>query len=142
MANDYLQLPVQAGMILRQNNLKRCSLSESVSGLIHLIILTRFDENKEDPSFGNELWDHDFETIENIHSFNEIIAESLKSSIAEHEKRLTNIRVNIVFEQAMTTVYHRRIKQRIHISVEGTLIKTNEPFSHREMFYLGPLSYY
>jgi hypothetical protein len=142
MANDYLRLPVQPGIILSQNNLKRCSLAESVSGFIHLIIITRFDENKEDASFGNELWDHDFETIDNIHSFKEKIAESLKSAITEHEKRLTDIRVNIVFEQAMTTVYHRRIKQKIHINIEGTLIKTNESFSHREMFFMGPLSYY
>jgi phage baseplate assembly protein W len=142
MANDYLQLPIRTGLIIAQNNLKRCSLSESVCGMIHLIILTHFGENKHDGTFGNELWDHDFETIDNIHSFKEQISESLKKAVILHEKRLTDVKVNIAFEQALTTVYNRRIKQKIQISIDGTLCKTNEQFSFREMFFTGPLSYY
>jgi phage baseplate assembly protein W len=142
MANDYLKLPIQTGLIMGQNSLKRCSLSESVSDMIHLIILTHFGENKQDVSFGNELWDHDFETIDNIHSFREKIAESLKTAVTRHEKRLTDVKVNIGFEQSMTSVYKRRIKQKIRIRIEGTLIKTNEAFSFGEMFFMGPLSYY
>ena len=142
MAKDFLQIPLQTGLITRQKQLKRCSLNDSVADMIRLITTTHFGENKQDDSFGNELWEHDFETVVNIQIFKETMSESLKKAIVQHEKRLNNVKVSIGFEQVMTTVYNRRIRQRIQITVEGTLRKTNEPFSHSEVFFIGPLSYY
>ncbi len=142
MAKDFLQIPLQTGLITRQKQLKRCSLNDSVADMIRLITTTHFGENKQDDSFGNELWEHDFETVVNIQIFKETMSESLKKAIVQHEKRLNNVKVSIGFEQVMTTVYKRRIRQRIQITVEGTLRKTNEPFSHSEVFFIGPLSYY
>lgn len=142
MAKDFLQIPLQTGLITRQKQLKRCSLNDSVANMIRLITTTHFGENKQDDSFGNELWEHDFETVVNIQIFKETMSESFKKAIVQHEKRLNNVKVSIGFEQVMTTVYNRRIRQRIQITVEGTLRKTNEPFSHSEVFFIGPLSYY
>lgn len=142
MANDFLQIPLQLGLVTRQMPLKRCPLYESVAGMMRLITTTHFGENKEDESFGNELWDWDFENIDNIQAFKERLAESLEKAIIQHERRLGSIRVNIGFDQVLTTVYSRRVKQRIQISIEGTLRKTNEPFTHHEVFFMGPLSYY
>jgi len=142
MANDFLQIPFQVELVTRQKHLKRCSLSESVAGMIHLITITRFGENKQDESFGNELWENDFETIDNIQAFKEKLSESLLKAVIRHEKRLTAIKVGVGFEQVLTTVYNRRIRQRIQITIEGTLCKTNEQFTHHEVFFMGPLSYY
>ncbi len=142
MAKDFLQIPLQTGLITRQKQLKRCSLNDSVANMIRLITTTHFGENKQDDSFGNELWEHDFETVVNIQIFKEKMSESFKKAIVQHEKRLNNVKVSIGFEQVMTTVFNRRIRQRIQITVEGTLRKTNEPFSHSEVFFIGPLSYY
>jgi hypothetical protein len=142
MAKDFLQIPLESGLITSQKQLKRCSLSESVAGLIHLITITHFGENKQDESFGNELWENDFENIVNIQAFKEKLAQSLQATIITHEKRLSAIKVTVGFEQVMTTVVNRRIRQRIQIVVEGTIRKTNEPFSHQEVFFMGPLSYY
>jgi phage baseplate assembly protein W len=142
MANDFLQIPLQLGLVTRQKPMKRCPLYESVAGMIRLISLTHFGENKEDGSFGNELWDWDFENVDNTQAFKERLSESLEKTIIRHERRLGAIRVNIGFDQVLTTVYTRRIRQRIQINIEGTLRKTNEPFTHQEVFYMGPLSYY
>jgi len=110
--------------------------------MMHLITITQFGENKHDDSFGNEIWEYDFENIDNIQSFNEILSESLCSAIERHERRLMSVRVDVGFEQVETTAYNRRIRQRIHINIEGILRKTNEPFTHYEVFFMGPLSYY
>lgn len=142
MAKDYIKIPIQAGLITSKQEVKRCSLSESVTDMIRLITTTHFGENKQDDSFGNELWEHDFIAIENVQAFKEKVADSLQKAISQHEKRLSNIKVNVRFDQIMTTVYNRRIRQRIQIITNGILRKTNEPFSHTEVFFMGPLSYY
>ncbi len=110
--------------------------------LIHLITMTPYGENKQDDSFGNGLWESDFVTIDNVQAFKESLSETLRNAIIQHEKRLDATKVSVGFEQVLTTVNNRRIRQRIHITIEGTLRKTNEPFSHHEEFFMGPLSYY
>ncbi len=142
MAKDFLQIPLQAGLVTRQKELKRSTLTESVADMIRLITITHHGENKQDESFGNELWENDFETIDNVQVFKEKLAESLQIAVTQHERRLSGIKVNVGFEQVMTTVYNRRVRQRIQITIEGTLRKTNEPFTHNEVFFMGPLSYY
>jgi phage baseplate assembly protein W len=142
MTSDYLQIPLQCDLITRQKHLRRCSLYESVAGMMRLITVTHFGENRQDDSFGNELWEYDFETIDNIQAFKDNMAQSLQNDVMRHEKRLTEVKVAVGFEQVMTKVYSRRIRQRIQITFEGTLRKTNEPFKHEELLFMGPLSYY
>jgi hypothetical protein len=142
MPNVFLQIPINAELITGQKELRRCSLNESVAGMMHLIITTHLGENKQDASFGNELWEHDFETVENIQAFKEKLSVSLQKTLIQHEKRLTDIKVAFAFDQLLTTVYNRRVRQRIQITIEGTLRKTNEKFTHQEVLFMGPLSYY
>ncbi|TFH38086.1 MAG: hypothetical protein E4G95_04180 [Bacteroidia bacterium] len=142
MAKDFLQIPIQTELITSQKQLKRCSLNDSVADMIRLITITHFGENKEDESFGNELWDNDFETIDNIQAFKERLAESLHKAVIQHEKRLGSVKVIVGFEQVLTKVLNKRVRQRIQITIEGTLRKTNESFTHSEVFFMGPLSYY
>jgi phage baseplate assembly protein W len=142
MANDFLQIPLQTDLIARQKRLSRCSLYDSVAAMIHLIAITHFGEYKQDDSFGNELWEYDFETIDNAQVFKEKLSESLEQTIIQHEKRLHGIKVSVGFDQVLTTVYNRRVRQRIQIAIEGTLRKTNEPFAYHEVFFMGPLSYF
>lgn len=142
MAKEFLQLPIQAKLITSQQHLKRCSLNDSIANMIRLICTTHFGENKQDSSLGNELWENDFETVDNIQAFKEKLVESLQNTLIWHEKRLSNIKVNVGFEQVLTTVYKRRVRQRIQITIEGKIRKTNETFKQQEVFFMGPLSYY
>ncbi|MBD3661282.1 MAG: GPW/gp25 family protein [Arenibacter algicola] len=142
MANEFLQIPLKLNLITAQQHLKRCSLNDSVTNMIRLISTTHYGENKQDDTLGNELWENDFETVDNIQAFKERLSESLQNTLIRHEKRLSNIKVSVGFEQVLTTVYKRRVRQRIQISIEGTIRKTNETFKHQEVFFMGPLSYY
>lgn len=142
MVRDFLKIPLQLGLVSKQKQLARCALSESVSDMIRLISITHFGENKQDESFGNELWENDFENIVNVQAFKEKLAQSLQNTISTHEIRLSGVKVNVVFEQVVVVVQNRKVRQRVHITVEGTLRKTNEPFLHQEIFFMGPMSYY
>ena len=142
MANDFLQIPLRTDLLTNQQDLKRCSLTDSVANMFRLISITHFGENKQDDSFGNELWEYDFEIVDNMQAFKEKLSQSLQNTVIQHEKRLSNIKVNVVIEQVLTTIYKKRIRQRIQIVLEGTIRKTNEPFKHQEVFFMGPLSYY
>jgi len=142
MAKEFLKLPLNAEQLTSQQNLKRCTLSESVADMLHLITTSHFGEFKQDESFGNELWERDFEAIDNVQVFREELGEALEKSYKLHERRLNNIKVIVEFDQVMTKIMNRRIKQRIRIQIQGTLKKTNEDFSHKEVFFIGPLSYY
>jgi len=142
MPKDFLKIPLEVSLVTTQKQLKRSSMSESVAGLIHLVTITQFGENKEDESFGNKLWENDFENITDVQAFKEQMTRSLEATITLHEKRLAHVKVSVAVEQVLTTVTNRRVKQRIQITVEGALRKTNEPFKHREVFFMGPLSYY
>jgi hypothetical protein len=142
MAKDFLKIPLQPALVTRQKQFERCSLGDSVSDMIRLITTTHFGEFKQDDSFGNELWENDFENIINVQAFKEKLSQSLQQTIVLHEKRLSGIKVNVGFDQVTTILHNRRIRQKVVIDVEGVLKKTNESFSHQEIFYMGPLSYY
>jgi len=101
MVRDFLKIPLQLGLVSKQKQLARCALSESVSDMIRLISITHFGENKQDESFGNELWENDFENIVNVQAFKEKLAQSLQNTISTHKIRLTGVKVNVVFEQVV-----------------------------------------
>jgi hypothetical protein len=142
MTKDFLKIPLQPALVTQQKQFIRIPLSESVADLIRLITITHFGEYKQDESFGNELWENDFENIVNIQAFKEKLSQSLQQTIIIHEKRLSDIKVRVGIEQVTTIVNNRRIRQKVVIEVEATLRKTNESFYHQEIFFMGPLSYY
>ena len=119
-----------------------CSLKESVTQSIHLMVVTRFGEFKYDENYGFELWEHDFENITNSQAFKDLVRQSLKKVIDEHEPRLSKVRVDVQMEQVEYKVSNRRTKIRISLMVSGVLTKTNENFQHAEKFFIGPLSYF
>jgi phage baseplate assembly protein W len=119
----------------------KCSLSESVAGLIHLIAITNFGEYKHDESFGCEIWEHDFENIANTQIFREKLRISIQKTIEKYEPRLTNPKVGIQIDQIDYRVIHRRIKSRIRLKIDANLTMTNEFFTYTDQFFIGPLSY-
>ena len=80
-------------------------------------------------------------TITNTQAFRDQLKKALQETIEKHEKRLSRIRVDVQVDQVEYRVKGVRTKTRIGVSVNGTLSKTNEPFSFAEQFFIGPLSY-
>lgn len=142
MIRDYYKLPLRLGALSQKQEHPKCSLQDSVSGLIHLIAITYFGECKHDESFGCEIWEHDFENISNSQKHRERLIKSIKRTIEKQEPRLNNIAIDIQIEQIDYMMFQRRIKSKIMLKVKGKLTSTNEPFLHIDEFFIGPLSYF
>ena len=135
-------MPLNLGEIVRKKEQPRITLKESISSWIHLLLVTHFGEFKNDESFGCQIWEHDFENINNSQKFKEELQKAILQSVTTHEPRLADIRLEIQIDQVEVLVQNRRIKIRIGIRIKGTIRKTNEPFIHTESFFVGPLSYF
>ncbi len=142
MTSEYYIFPLKPADLIHQKEHPRISFQDSVSQMIHLITLTHFGEYKPDDSLGCEIWDFDFDNITNYQLFKEQIKTSLIKSIAKHEPRISQVRVEIDIQQVETRVNNKRTKTRITLKINGVLTRTNELFSYTDNFFIGPLSYY
>ena len=142
MSEHYYQPPLILGEVMRQKEMPRINLRESISRWLHILFVTRFGECKHDENFGCQIWEHDFENISNMQKFKEELTRSITASVIAHEPRLADVKAEIQIEQVEYVLKNRRIKIRIGIRVRGTIRKTNEPFVHLENFFVGPLSYF
>jgi len=142
MISDYYKLPLRPDKLMNKQEQSKCSLTDSVAGLIHLIAVTSYGECKHDISFGCEIWEHDFENIANSQIFREKLRSSIQNTIEKHEPRLTNVKVGIQIDQIDYRMDRHRIKSRIRLKVDAILVMTNESFTFTDQFFIGPLSYY
>ncbi len=141
MITDYYKLPFQPNKLMSKTEHPKCPLPESVAALIHLIAISNFGDYTPDPSFGCEIWEHDFENISDSQIYREKLRFSIQESIEKHETRLSNVKVGLQMDQIDYRMNQRRIKSRIRIKVDATLTMTNETFTYTDQFYIGPLSY-
>ncbi len=143
MSNRYLKLPLRLDLAMEGHELPSCTLVQSITKSLELIIVTRFGEHRADPGFGCEIWDLDFELIVSARLWEEKLRQSLLNSITNHEHRLTGIEVNIQINDVEKLSYFRKfteVKKRVDIVVTGIVQKTGEPFSFGTNMYLSPLS--
>jgi len=143
MQLEYYSLPLALDRVMRQQEHPRISLQQSVTQHLHLLLTTSFGEFPGDERFGCSIWDHDFDNVTSAHKLKELIRQSLLKSIQEQEKRLGNVRVElmIVQEELADGPTQRRVKKRINVSISGVLHATNEQLVFRDGFFVGPLSY-
>ena len=144
MFTTFLNIPVNVKDIIHKSEAKRVNAKNSIHNMIHLIVTTAYGEMRQNPSFGCDIWRFDFENIYNLNAFKEEMRKSLQNTIKSNEKRLVNVSIDLQIEQVevMSRVRNKRIKTRISFVLNGTLEKTNELFTHQELFFIGPLSYY
>lgn len=140
MQQQYFSLPLDLGCVIHREEHPRVSLQQSVMQHLHLLLTTAFGEFPGDEDFGCGIWDHDFDNVTSAHKLKEVIRQSLLVSIREKEKRLSHTRVDLMIIQEEMPGVHS-IKKRASITVSGILTQTNEPFSFKDSFYVGPLSY-
>ncbi len=140
---EFIEIPIAAGDLMAQKDLRRIDLKRSIHQMLHLITITSYNEVRHDPKFGTEISDYDFETIYNMNAMKDALQKSVLLSVQNNEKRLVNVSVLLQIEQVeyLVKVAHRRVKTQIKIVINGFLDKTSEPFRHEEIFFIGPLSY-
>ncbi|SRR5690606_17714102 len=144
MKPSYYTLPLSFAGIMRQKDHPTCTLQQSVAQYLHLIITTAFGELPADENFGCSIWEHDFDNITSVHKIKEFIRESLQSSIEHYEKRLNNVRIDLLIsqEELADSRQGARVKKKIAVTITGMLQSTNEKFVYEDSFFTGPLSYH
>lgn len=128
--------------ILQKNDMQTITLEESVAQHIHLLITTVLGENKDDPQYGCQWWDSDFDIKASNNEVKEQVENAVKASILRYEKRLAQIRiVAAVNQEELSLMPSKKMKKKIRVTVTGTLAKNNNPFQYSSYFYISPLSY-
>ncbi|SHJ03107.1 Gene 25-like lysozyme [Mesonia phycicola] len=143
MPNNYYSLPFKPSVFINNNTHNKCSIKESISGFLHLLATTYFGECTFDESFGNALWEVDFDNLTSNDKLRGVITESMQDSIKHYEKRLTKITVDIKLRQESISEGKNLqiVRKRIDIFISGTITQTNELFSFVESFYIAPMAF-
>lgn len=139
---DYLRLPLRFEQFFQKKKLGTCPINHSIASNLHLLVTTGSGENKLDWEYGSQFWDHDFDIHLSSDSRREIIINSLKKQIELHEKRLTNVAIEVNVRQMEKAVgMGKQIRRRIEITVVGAISRSNEPFKFQTGFFIGPLAF-
>lgn len=143
MSKSYFTLPLKAEKFLKNEEVQKCNLKQSIMHNIHLINTTYFGECSFDETFGSSIWDVDFDNLSSVNKLKEVILKSVLESIKSHEKRLVNTsaQIDIKQEELSGLKKNRIVKKKVTIHIKGKVAKTNESFLYNEYFYVGPLSY-
>lgn len=142
MQQPYYSLPLNVGRVIKKNKLAKCSLEDSISGHIHLMITSHFDENKHDHEFGNSIWENEFGNISKDNNIREDIKHSILHCINRYEPRLENVRIDIKWLQEQIGEENtKRLSKRLDIKISATISVNKKDFVHREQFYIAPLAY-
>src|ERR1041385_2227677 len=124
MSVVYYKLPLQLDTAMEGYELTSCSMKESVSKNLELIIVTRFGEHRSDPTFGCEIWDLDFELIISESIWEEKLRKSLHKSITMHEYRLSEVELIVAItdvEKPNQFKQFTEIKKRVDIRLLGII---------------------
>jgi phage baseplate assembly protein W len=142
MNKPYYSLPLNLGKVIKKKKLPNCSLKDSISDHIHLMITSHFDENKHDEKFGNSIWENEFGNISKDSNIREEVKHSILHCIDRYEPRLENVRVDIRWQQEQVDIETvKRLSKRLDVKITGTIAINKKPFNHREQFYIAPLAY-
>ncbi|WP_298733786.1 GPW/gp25 family protein [uncultured Chitinophaga sp.] len=142
MKGQYYRLPLDLSRILQKKDMPVCNLEESVGQHIHLLITTVLGENKDDPEYGCQLWDNDFDIKATNNEIKEHVENAIRQAIVRYEKRLVQVRVTaFVSQEELSMLSGKKIKKKIKVSVNGTLAKNNNPFQYSSYFFVSPLSF-
>ena len=139
----YYKLPLKASALFSKQEHPICDLKGSLEQYIHLINTTFFGECTFDDTIGCVIWDVDFDNVKSSNRLRSTMIDSLTESLQLHETRLEHIKVDLRIkqEEIMAPNISNHIKKRVDVTISGRIKKTSESFTHKEYFYIGPLSY-
>ncbi len=143
MSFSFYKIPLNLSTALAGNDLTTCDLVTSISKNLELIIMTKFGEHRSNTTFGCEIWDLDFELIISEKLWEEKLRQSLLKSITTHERRLSDVKLNVEIteiEKYSSLRQFAEIKKRVNINLAGIILKTGEAFTFSTNLFLSPLS--
>ena len=142
-SNFYYKLPLDLPGVMSGREAATCDLRTSISKNIELIIMTRFGEDRGDPTFGCEIWDLDFELIVSEGSWEKKLCKSMLQSIVNHKSRLSNVDITVTLSQIekLNAIFKSpEIKKKVEIRLKGIIKKTGEVYTYTASLFLSPLS--
>ena len=142
MRGVYYNLPLDFESLIEKKDAEKVTLETSIRQHIFLLATTALGECKFDETYGTEIWEMDFDLMKSDNMLKELISETLKTSVARHEKRLTleNVEVS-VHDYNLGTFGKRKMKKKVTLAIKGLILETNRPFTFSNSFFVGPLSY-
>jgi phage baseplate assembly protein W len=143
MSTYYYKIPFQFSAALEGHELPFCNLNDSISKNIELIIMTKYGEHRNNPTFGCGIWDLDFELITSKNLWEERLRQSLLASIHKHEGRLSDAELAVTITDLKKQYAFNQfpeIKKSVSIQLKATIKKTGTEFSFFTSLYLSPLS--
>ncbi|MBC7829330.1 MAG: GPW/gp25 family protein [Chitinophagaceae bacterium] len=139
---DYLKLPLRFERFFEKQKLPVCTLNDSISRNVHLLITTATEENKLDERYGSQFWDNDYDIHLSNDGRRELVMESLQQQITLYEKRLVNVVVKVTVKQTtMNDKLRSQLRRRIEIIVSGNIARSNEPYEFQTGFFIGPMAF-
>jgi len=139
---EYLKLPLRFEQFFDKNKMDTCTVQSSIMRNLHLLITTTVGENKQDERYGSGFWDHDYDIHLSNDARREMVIESLSRQIAQFEKRLMAVVVEVNVKQTpVNEGGHVRLRRRIEIIIQGNLVRSNEPFRFATGFFIGPMAF-
>lgn len=144
MINSNYKIPLNLKSLMSENSsMARCSMGESIAQHLMLLITTKKKENRFDPSYGNAVWDIEFENAITTVKWENIFVESMKKQIKKYEPRIyaPKIKVHIVeVEHTYETKNLTEIKKKAQITIRAKLTETDENFNFSTELFLSPMS--
>lgn len=120
-----------------------CDVGESIAHNIMLLITTKKGENRYDESYGNEVWNLEFDNGITSAVWENIFVKSLKKQILEFEPRIVQPQIDAhveIVEHNYDTKEHTEIKKKVKIAINAKMESTGERFSFSTELFLSPMS--
>ena len=107
------------------------------------MLLTQRGEWRYDSDFQCILWEKDFEQTDNLNLWLDAVKDDIRQSVSKYETRLKTRMVDIQRDELPELNKENkvsRIRNRLTIKVQGTVIQTDEIFDEEFLMFFGPIT--
>ena len=143
--DEYYGLPLKFSDIFKKKELRQVSEFDSIGFNVRLILRSHYGENRFDYSYGCEVWERDFEVIENSSKWSEELSKSIRETLLKHEKRMQNTKVIVRISEEEFKADDKeesffRVKRKIEVKIKYNYHLTGQEYELTEKLYISPLS--
>lgn len=140
----YYKLPFDFGRVLEGKDVGlSSSIAENIAQHIQLLITTRQGENRFDATYGNAVWDLEFENSLSDMQWEEQFRTAVLQAVSRYELRIAAVRVTIhseLVEKEWPIKEYTEIKKRVVVIINALLVETGEQFGFKTELFLSPMS--
>ncbi|MFT3936520.1 MAG: GPW/gp25 family protein [Chitinophagaceae bacterium] len=139
----YYKIPFNFSEVMEGQDAKECNIHESIAQHLHVLITTRFGENRYDNNYGNAIWELEFDRSMSNAQWEEKFKIAVSHAIDTYEPRLMNNKVTIYTEMVEKTwplKKYTEIKKKVTVLVQSLLAADGEKYSFTTALYLSPMS--